>query len=110
MPFVLTSAARLACVHGGQVTVPPLPGPVSIDGATVLCMGDIVGAPIVGCTQLAPGTKPCTTVGAPLPGSCSPTVSVAGRPVYLDTFTASTDGSPPGMVSVLFPGQGKVQA
>lgn len=107
---MLTSAARLACIHGGQVMVPPLPGTVSIDGATVLCMGDIVGAPIVGCTQLAPGTKPCTTVGAPLLGSFSPTVSIDGRPVYLDTFTASTDGAPPGTVYVLSPGQGKVQA
>lgn len=110
MPFVLTSAARLACIHGGQVTIPRLSGVVSIDGAAVLCMGDIVGAPIVGCAQLASGAKPCTTVGAPLPGSWSLTVSIDGRPVYLDTFTASTDGAPPGTVSVLFPGQGKVQA
>lgn len=110
MPFVLTSAARLTCIHGGQVTVPPLPGAVSIDGAPVLCMGDLVGAPIAGCGQVASGTKPCTTVGAPLPGSYSPSVSIDGRAVYLDTFTASTDGVPPGTVFVEFAGQGTVQA
>lgn len=110
MPFLLTGSASLACVHGGQVIVPPLPGTVSIEGAPVLCMGDLVGAPIVGCSQVAPGTKPCTTVGAPLPGSCSPNVSIDGRAVYLDTFTASTDGAPPGTVFVQFAGQGSVQA
>jgi hypothetical protein len=90
--------------------VPQLPGKVSIDGATVLCVGDLLGAPIVGCTQAASGTKPCTVVGPPMPGSWSLNVSIDGRPVHIDTFTAPTDGAPPGTVAVVFAGQGKVQA
>lgn len=109
MPFLLTRAAILTCAHEGLVQVPQLPGPVSIDGAAVLCMGDLVGLPILNCTQLAPGTKPCMTVGPPVPGSWSETVMIEGRAAHLDTFTAPTDGFPPGTVHVDFAGQEKIQ-
>lgn len=83
---------------------------VTIQGGSVMCEPDLVGAPIVGCAQpVSPTTKPCTTVLAALPGSSSPKVAVAGRPVYVATLTATTDGVPPAVVTVVYPGQIVVQ-
>lgn len=110
MPFLLTTNAMIKCPHGGIVTLIPKQQVVSIAGGFVLCFGDVVGAPIVGCAQISPVTKPCTTVLAPLPGSFAPNVLVGGRPVHLQTFTALTDGVPPGVVFVTLPGQELVQA
>jgi hypothetical protein len=101
------------CPHGGKVTVIPHQTKVSIQGGLVICFGDLEEAPIVGCTQLAPGTKPCTTVlpAPPLPAvSVSAHMLIGGNPVHLQGFTAMTDGAPPGMVTVLFAGQELVQA
>ncbi|HWF73169.1 MAG TPA: hypothetical protein VG186_07485 [Solirubrobacteraceae bacterium] len=86
---------------------------VSIQGGFVLCFGDLVGAPIVGCPQAGPpGVKPCTTVLATLPGSVAPNVLVGGRPVHLQMpMPATTDGVPPGMMLLVsFAGQTLVQA
>ena len=84
---------------------------VQIPGGSVLCEGDLSGAPIVGCAQPpSPGTKPCTAVISTLPGSSAPTVSVMGRPVLLSTLTGITDGVPPGTIMVVNPGQATVQA
>lgn len=112
MPFVLTTNAVITCPHGGVVTLIPKQQVVSIQGGFVLCFGDLVGAPIVGCPQIGPGIKPCTTVLATLPGSVAPKVLVAGRPVHLQMpMPASTDGVPPGMtLLVTFAGQSLVQA
>lgn len=110
VPFLLTTNAVITCVHGGVVTLLPKQEVVSIEGGFVLCLGDLEGAPIVGCPQAGPGIKPCTTVLAPLPGSFAPNVLVAGRPAHWQPFTAVTDGVPPGMVLVTFPGQQLVQA
>ena len=56
------------CVHGGKVMLVPKQT-IVIAGGAVLCEGDLVGAPIVGCAQPpSPGTKPCTTVVSTLPG------------------------------------------
>jgi hypothetical protein len=110
--LVLTSNAVIVCDHGGKVTVLPHQEKVTIQGGLVLCLGDLIEAPIAGCTQVAPGTKPCTTVlpAPPLPGSVSANVSIDGSPVHLEGFTALTDGVPPASVNVLFAGQALVQA
>jgi hypothetical protein len=110
MSFVLTGAARIVCAHGGQVQVIPRQEKVSIEGAPVLCLGDLAEAPIIGCPLASPATKPCTTVLAPLPGSVSLTLFIDGRPAHVDEFVAATDSVPPGTVSVLFAGQSTVQA
>jgi hypothetical protein len=110
VPLILTSNAMLSCPHGGIVTVLPRQTTVMIDGGFVLRATDLVGAPIVGCPLIGPGIKPCTTVLAPLPGSFAPTVLVGGEPVLLQTFTAMTDGVPPGVTIVQSPGQTLVQA
>jgi hypothetical protein len=110
MPLILTSAASLSCPHGGRVAVIPKQQKVAIQGGFVLRETDLIGAPIAGCPQAGPGIKPCTTVLAPNPGSSAPTVLVQGLPVLLQTFTALTDGVPPGVVVVQFAGQTLVQA
>ncbi|HYF27008.1 MAG TPA: hypothetical protein VD931_14790 [Baekduia sp.] len=111
MPPVLTSLATVMCPHGGRVTLIPRQTTVLIQGGSVLCEPDLVGAPIVGCTQPAtPTTKPCTVVLATLPGSTSPKVMAVGRPVYVATLTATTDGVPPAVVTVINAGQAAVQA
>jgi hypothetical protein len=110
MPFILTSNAVLTCAHGGIVTVLPRQTQVMIAGGAVLRLTDLVGAPIVGCTQTVPPMKPCTTIPAPPYVGFAPTVLVGGIPVLLQTFQALTDGAPPGIVSVTFAGQALAQA
>ena len=116
MSLLVTTAATIMCTHGGTVTLIPKQLKVLIQGASVLCEPDLVGAPVVGC-KLAEVTiaKPCTVVLATLPGSYHPSILVDGRPVYLATLTATTDGlpapgAPPGTVYVVSPGQALVQA
>lgn len=111
MPSILTSQAVIMCTHGGQVR--PVPGQtqVTIQGAPVLCVPDLLGAPIVGCAQPpTPTTKPCTVVASTLPGSWSVKVTVGGRPAYLETLVGLTDGVPPSPLVVTFPGQVTVHA
>ena len=111
MPPILTSQAVIMCAHGGQVR--PIPGQmqVTIQGAPVLCVPDLLGAPIAGCAvPPTPATKPCTLVAATFPGSWSLKVSVAGRPAYLATLAGLTDGVPPSPLVVVFPGQVLIQA
>ena len=49
----------------------------------VLCEGDLIGAPIVGCAEPpTPGTKPCTMVVSTLPGGTSLKAMAGGRPVH----------------------------
>ena len=111
MPPVVTSNATIMCTHGGQVTLIPKQTHVVIQGGAVLCEGDLIGAPIVGCAQApSAGTKPCTSVVSTLPGSTSPQVIAAGRPVYVATVSGITDGVPPGSLIVANPGQTSVQA
>jgi hypothetical protein len=111
MPPIVTSNAAIMCVHGGQVMLIPKQVQVLIQGGSILCEGDLSGAPIVGCAQPpSPGTKPCTAVISTLPGSSAPTVTVGGRPVLLATLQGITDGVPPGAIMVASPGQATVQA
>src|SRR5215207_7062197 len=100
MSFV-TSAAHIMCAHGGKVMATPSQAVVTIQGVPVLCEPDLIGAPIVGCAQPpTPSTKPCTAVVSTLPGSSSPTVTVAGRPPYLASLSGITDGVPPAPITV----------
>jgi hypothetical protein len=111
MPPILTAQAVIMCAHGGQVR--PIPGQmqVLIQGAPVLCVPDLLGAPIIGCVQPpTPATKPCTLVAATFPGSWSLKVTAAGRPAYMATLAGLTDGVPPSPLIVVYPGQVIVQA
>lgn len=110
MPPVLTTNAVLMCPHGGQVKLIPRQLQVFAQGAPILRLVDLIGAPIVGCTQPAtPATVPCTVVVSALPGSTSLTVSIGGIPALVATATAITNGVPPGVATVISPGQVAVQ-
>jgi hypothetical protein len=104
---ILTTNAVIMCPHGGTVTIAPRPGRMMIQGGAVLCEGDLVGAPILGCTVAPTATsKPCLTVVSTLPGSTTPRVLVGVRPAYVATLTAVTDGAPPPAIAVVTsPGQ-----
>jgi hypothetical protein len=111
LPLVTTNAV-IKCSHGGQVTITPRPGRLVAQVGTVLCEGDLVGAPIVGCVQPATtNTKPCTTVVSTAPGvSTTPKLLVGGRPAYTNALTGITDGVPPGLLQVVSPGQAHIVA
>ncbi len=110
MPPLITSSATIMCAHGGRVMLIPRQFKVMAQGAPVMCVPDLMGAPIAGCAQpVTPaGTKPCTTVAATFPGSWSLKVLVMGRPAYVATLTGLTDGIPPSPLIVAFPGQVRV--
>lgn len=110
MPPIVTSNATIMCAHGGQVVLIPRQVTVTIDGGAVLCEPDLVGAPIAGCAQPpSPGSVPCTAVVSTLPGSTSLKVVAGGRPAYVATLSGVTDGVPPGVITVISPGQTTVQ-
>ena len=114
MPPIVTANAKIICVHGGQVQVIPKQQSVTIQGGAVMCAGDLEGSPIAACpVPPSPGSKPCTTVVSVLPPMAPPSASakvkVGGKPVLLATLTGMTDGVPPGVIQVVFPGQTTVQ-
>lgn len=111
MPPILTTQAVITCAHGGRVELIPRQFEVTIQGAPVLAVPDLLGAPILGCAQPpTPVTKPCTVVSSVLPGSWSERVTIGGRPAYMATLVGFTDGVPPSPLIVEFPGQVIVQA
>jgi hypothetical protein len=110
VPPLLNANAVILCSHGGKVSA--IPGQVQVlaGGAPVLCVPDLMGAPIAGCpVPPTPATKPCTTVVAVLPPSWSLKVLVGGKPPYVATLVGITDGVPPGALTLVSPGQVVVQ-
>lgn len=111
MPPIVTAAATIMCIHGGQVMITPKQAQVTAGGAPVLREGDLSAAPIVGCLQPpTPATKPCTMVVSTLPGSSNPMVTAGGLPVLTAALSGITDGVPPGAITCANPGQVTVQA
>lgn len=108
---IVTTAAKIMCAHGGQVTLIPKQVKVLAGGAPVLCVGDLVGAPIVGCAQPpTPTTAPCLVVASEIPipmVGMSPKVLVGGKPALLAGINGVTSGVPPSPLIVAFPGQTK---
>jgi hypothetical protein len=106
---IVTTAAKIMCAHGGQVTLIPKQMKVLAGGAPVLCVGDLVGSPIVGCAQPpTPATAPCLVVASEIPipmVGMSPKVLVGGKPVLLAGINGITSGVPPSPLIVAFPGQ-----
>jgi hypothetical protein len=106
---IVTSAAKIMCAHGGQVTLIPKQMKVLAGGSPVLCVGDLMGSPIVGCAQPpTPATAPCLAVASEIPipmVGMSPTVLVGGKPVLLAGINGVTTGVPPSPLIVAFPGQ-----
>ena len=111
---IITTNAKIMCAHGGQVTLIPKQFKVLAGGAPVVCLGDLVGAPIVGCAQPpTPTTAPCVTVVSEIPipmVGMSPKVMVMAKPVLLAGINGITSGVPPSPLIVAFAGQVKVSA
>jgi hypothetical protein len=108
MPIV-NSAAKIMCAHGGQVTIIPKQMKVLVGGQPALCVGDLVGSPIVGCGQPTTAvTVQCLVVASEIPipmVGMSPRVLVGGKPVMLAGINGVTSGVPPSPLIVAFPGQ-----
>ncbi len=111
---IVTTAAKIMCAHGGQVTLIPKQFKVLAGGQPVMCVGDLVGSPIVGCAQPpTPVTVPCLAVASEIPipmVGMNPMVFVQGKPVLLAGINGVTTGVPPSPLIVVFPGQVKVLA
>jgi hypothetical protein len=109
---IITSAAKIMCAHGGQVTLIPKQFKVLAGGQPVMCVGDLVGSPIVGCAQPpTPATAPCLVVASEIPipmVGMSPKVLVMGKPALLAGINGITSGVPPSPLIDTFPGQVKV--
>jgi hypothetical protein len=108
---IVTTAAKIMCAHGGQVTLIPKQFKVLAGGSPVMCVGDLVGSPIVGCAQPpTPATAPCLVVASEIPipmVGMNPRVLVMGKPVLLAGINGVTSGVPPSPLIVTFPGQTK---
>ncbi|MEW6583349.1 MAG: hypothetical protein AB1416_11385 [Actinomycetota bacterium] len=111
MPFLVNSNATILCAHGGRVQIIPRQTTVMAGGAPIVRETDLMGAPILGCAQPPTvSSKPCTAVVSVIPGSgTAMKVTVAGLPAHTQTLTGITDGVPPGTITVVDPGQQKVQ-
>jgi hypothetical protein len=111
---IVTSSAKIMCAHGGQVTLIPKQMKVLAGGAPVMCVGDLVGSPIVGCAQPpTPATAPCLVVASEIPipmVGMNPRVLAMGKPVLLAGINGITSGIPPSPLIVAFPGQVKAMA
>ena len=106
---IVNAAAQIMCAHGGKVTVIPKQVKVLAGGQPVLCVGDLVGSPIVGCAQPTTAvTVQCTAVASEIPipmVGMSLKVLVNGKPVLLAGINGVTSGVPPSPLIVAFPGQ-----
>jgi hypothetical protein len=106
---IINASAKIMCAHGGQVTLIPKQVKVHAGGAPVLCVGDLVGSPIVGCAQPpTPTTAPCLAVASEIPApmvGMNPQILVGGKPVLLAGINGITTGVPPSPLIVTFPGQ-----
>jgi hypothetical protein len=111
---ILNSSAVVMCAHGGQVKLIPKQFTVLVGGSPAMCVGDIVGSPIIGCAQPpTPATVPCLAVASEIPipmVGMSPTVLVGGKPVMLAGINGITTGVPPSPLIVSYPGQTQVMA
>ncbi len=111
---IVTTAAKIMCAHGGQVTLIPKQFKVLAGGQPVMCLGDLVGSPIIGCAQPpTPATAPCLAVASEIPipmVGMNPRVLVQGKPVLLAGINGLTTGIPPSPLIVAFPGQVKALA
>ncbi len=105
----LTTKAQVKCIHGGTVQLKPLGLNLKSNGNGVLCMEDIIGAPISGCTQNVPaaGIIPCTAVVSVMAGFV-PFVKVGGKMPLMQPMVGMTNGVPPGTIMAMDDGQSAV--
>lgn len=96
--YWLTEDAVLVCAHElGIVGIRATQDLVTIEGRRVLVAVDPESRPIVGCPNVGPTIKPCTTT-LPVKQGYSNLIRIDGRKLCLDPVTGLTDGTPPGTV------------
>ena len=94
----LTEDAVLVCAHEtGIVGIKATQNLVTVSGRRVLVDADPVSRPIVGCANVGPTIKPCTST-LPVQEGYSDLLRIEVRRVCLDPVTGLTDGTPPGTV------------
>jgi hypothetical protein len=103
MARVLTTDATLVCIHRGTLSVVPSQSALTVAGAQVLLLTDLLQATVTGCQ--APQVK-CVAVTGVAVGS-SLLLTVSGTAVVLDTATGTTNA---GTFQVQAPGQNTLDA
>jgi hypothetical protein len=97
--YLLCDNGVLVCAHElGIVQNQPSQSLVTIEGHRVLVDNDPQGRTIVGCPNIGPTIKPCTSTLVVQQGY-SDFVRIEGRRVCLASVTGLTDGTPPGTVN-----------
>ena len=109
MSKVLTLSAVIMCPHGGTVILAAGRTKLTVDGTPTVTPLDMIGAPIVGCANVAAPAVPCTAIVTVLAGQ-SINLMVDAQPVLLDTATGLTNGVPPVPWLVQSAGQIKLDA
>lgn len=113
MPAVLTEASTVKCAHQGLVSVQASQSKVTVEGAAVLVVGDLMGKAISGCATITNPATPalqCATVATEVPGMAA-RFTIGGVPVLLETVAGTTSGTISGVVQAWFvanAGQGKL--
>ena len=108
--YLLTRDAVVVCAHElGVVGIIATQDLVTVSRRNMLVEADPEQRPIVGCPNIGPTIKPCTST-LPVQTGYSDLIRIGGRRVCLDTVTGLTDGTPPATVKykVRSPGQGLV--
>ena len=104
---ILTQDAVLVCAHEmGVVGIVATQNLVTVSRRCVLVESDPEQRPIVGCPNIGPTIKPCTST-LKVQAGYSDLMRIDKRRVSLDPVTGLTDGTPPGIVKykVRSPGQ-----
>jgi hypothetical protein len=102
MPFVLTNAHTLQCLHAGSVTKIPAAKLVVQGNAVLTGVGPVTTCPLV-ATSATPTDVKCTTVSVAAGPATKLIVGV--KPVLLSTLTATAvaPSSPGGPLSFVPP-------
>jgi hypothetical protein len=90
MGHVLTHAAMIMCSHGGMVQPIPTQQKLTVDNQPVLVDGDLVNAPVTGCTNPPASGGPCLTTTAMSLGAATK-LSVGNKAVLLDNAMGQTN-------------------
>lgn len=95
----------VACAHGGIVQLKGDPKCVA-GGSPIVRLVDLIGSPIIGCSQAGDGKVPCTIVVAVTNGITKKMNSIIG-PYITQDLIGITNGTPNNTLSCVSPGQFK---
>jgi hypothetical protein len=112
MALVVTAGAMITCGHApGMISATASQKKLTVAGQGVLRTADVLNKPVANCPlkPVAPATEPtpCLTCNKVTAGE-SRKLTVLGKPVLLSTLAGTTDGKPPGGLSVRVPPRTKL--